>query len=125
MGNECLLRAGFQSCRWKRSGGDGGDGRCGARPCVTRDPTDCSCQAPQPMGFPRQERWSGVPLPPPGDLSQAGKIKPASLECPALAGRLLTSSATWKARAQDDHTAVWRFSVLLICTPTDGSNGKF
>ena len=24
-GDECLLWAGFQSCRWKRSGGDGGD----------------------------------------------------------------------------------------------------
>ena len=32
------------------------------------------------MGFPRQEYWSGLPLPPPGDLSNPG-IEPKS---PAL-----------------------------------------
>ena len=26
------------------------------------------CQAPLSMGFPRQEYWSGLPFPPPGDL---------------------------------------------------------
>ena len=32
--------------------------------CPTlRDPMDCSLQAPLPMGFSRQEYWSGVPLP--------------------------------------------------------------
>ena len=34
------------------------------------------------MGFSRQEYWSGLPLPTPGDLPDSG-IKPAS---PALAG---------------------------------------
>ena len=29
------------------------------------------------MGFPRQEYWSGLPFPPPGDLPNPG-IKPAS-----------------------------------------------
>ena len=37
------------------------------------------------MGFSRQEYWSGLPFPPPGDLSDPG-IEPASLESPALAG---------------------------------------
>ena len=27
-----------------------------------------TCQAPLSMGFPRQESWSGLPCPPPGDL---------------------------------------------------------
>ena len=27
-----------------------------------------ACQAPLSMGFPRQEYWSGLPFPPPGDL---------------------------------------------------------
>ena len=27
-----------------------------------------TCQAPQSMGFSRQESWSGLPCPPPGDL---------------------------------------------------------
>ena len=37
-------------------------------------------QAPLPMGFPRQEYWSGLPIPFPGDLPDPG-IKPVS---PAL-----------------------------------------
>ena len=34
-------------------------------------------QAPLSMGFSRQEYWSGLPFPPPGDLPNPG-IKPAS-----------------------------------------------
>ena len=29
-------------------------------------------QAPLSMGFPRQEYWSGLPCPPPGDLPNPG-----------------------------------------------------
>ena len=36
-----------------------------------------ACQNPLSMGFPRQEYWSGLPFPSPGDLSQQ-KIKPTS-----------------------------------------------
>ena len=32
------------------------------------DPMDCSLQAPLPMGFLRQEYWSGVPFRPPEHL---------------------------------------------------------
>ena len=35
------------------------------------------------MGFPRQEYWSGVPFPSPGDLPDPG-IEPASAVSPAL-----------------------------------------
>ena len=41
--------------------------------------------APLSMGFSRQEYWSGLPFPPPGDLSHPG-IEPASLVSPALTG---------------------------------------
>ena len=34
-------------------------------------------QAPQSMGFSRQEYWSGLPFPSPGDLPHPG-IKPGS-----------------------------------------------
>ena len=34
-------------------------------------------QAPLSMGFSRQEYWSGLPCPPPGDLPNSG-IKPSS-----------------------------------------------
>ena len=41
-----------------------------------------ACQAPLSMGFSRQEYWSGLPFPPPGDLPVF------SLTSPALAGSL-------------------------------------
>ena len=44
-----------------------------------------ACQGPLPMGFSRQEYWSGLPCPPPGDLPHPG-IKSAFLMPPALAG---------------------------------------
>ena len=50
-------------------------------------------QALQSMEFSRQEYWSGLPFPPPGDLPDP-QIKPTSLVSPVLAGRFFTSSAT-------------------------------
>ena len=55
-----------------------------------------SRQAPLSMGFSRQEYWSGLPSPPPGDLPDPG-IKPASLMSPVLAGRFFTTSTPWEA----------------------------
>ena len=59
--------------------------------CVTQ--WTAAHQAPLFTGFSRQEYWSGLPCPPPGDLPNPG-IKPASLKSPALAGRFFTTSAT-------------------------------
>ena len=53
-------------------------------------------QASLSMGFSRQEYWSGLPLPPPGHLSNP-RIELASLSSPALAGRFFTTSTTWEA----------------------------
>ena len=50
-------------------------------------PGTVACQAPLSMGFPRQEYWSGLPFPSPGDLSDPG-IEPKS---PALAGLFYTT----------------------------------
>ena len=44
-------------------------------------------QAALTVGFSRQEYWSGLPFPSPGDLLNPG-IEPRSLASPALAGRL-------------------------------------
>ena len=45
------------------------------------DPTDGSLhQAPPSMGFSRQEYWSGLPFPSPGDLPDPG-IEPRSRHC--------------------------------------------
>ena len=49
-------------------------------------PLTVARQAPLSVWFPRQEYWSGLPCPPPGDLLDPG-IKPVSLTSPALAGR--------------------------------------
>ena len=56
---------------------------------------DCSYQGLLSMGFSRQEYWSGLPCPPPGDLPHSG-IEPASLISPSLAGGFFTTSATWE-----------------------------
>ena len=48
-----------------------------------------ACQAPLSMGFSRQEYWSGLPCPPPGDPPNP-ETEPASLMSPALAGRIHT-----------------------------------
>ena len=41
------------------------------------------CQAPLSMGFFRQEYWSGLPCPPPGNLSNPG-LEPKSPVSPVL-----------------------------------------
>ena len=48
-------------------------------------------QAPLSMEFSRQEYWSGVPFPSPGDIPNPG-IKSASPVSPALAGRFFTTA---------------------------------
>ena len=53
-------------------------------------------QAPLSMGFSRQEHWSGLSCPSPGNLPDP-RIEPVSLTFPALSGELFTTSATWGA----------------------------
>ena len=47
------------------------------------------------MGLSRQEYWSGLPCPPPGDLPDPG-IEPVSLTSTTQAGEFFTTSATWE-----------------------------
>ena len=56
---------------------------CCAQSCLTLQPHELhvACQAPASMGISKQEYWSGLLLPPPGDLPDPG-IEPTS---PALA----------------------------------------
>ena len=53
-------------------------------------------QTPLSMGFSKQEYWSGLPCPPPGDLPTP-EIESISLMSSALAGGFFTSSTTWEA----------------------------
>ena len=56
-----------------------------------------ACQAPLSMGFSRQEYWSGLPCPPPGDLPNPG-IKPSVSLCLLhWTGRFFTTRASWEA----------------------------
>ena len=57
-------------------------------------------QAPLFMGFSRQEYWSGLLFPLPGDLHNPG-IEPRSRRSsvsPALAGAFFTTSPTWEVQ---------------------------
>ena len=73
--------------------------------------TDCS-QAPLSMGFSREEYWSELPCPPPGDLPNPG-TEPASLTSPALAGGFFTTSASWKAQGEGSGRISWSSSISL------------
>ena len=54
-------------------------------------------RAPLCMNFSKQEYWSGLPFPTPGDLPDP-EMEPASLVSPALAGEFFTASTTWEAQ---------------------------
>ena len=60
--------------------------------CFFAIPWTVACQVTMPMGFSRQEYWSGLPFPPPGDLPNTG-IKPTF---PVLVGRLFTTELLGK-----------------------------
>ena len=55
-------------------------------------PWTVAYQSPQSMEFSRQEYWSGLPFPSPGDLPHPG-IEP---ESPALAGGFFTTESPGK-----------------------------
>ena len=57
-------------------------------------------QAPLSMGFPRQEYWSGLPLPSPGDLPDPG-TKAMFPVSPALAGGFFTAEPPLPATKND------------------------
>ena len=56
-------------------------------------PMDCNSPGPLFMEFSRQEYWSGLLFPTPGDLPDQG-IEPGS---PALADGFFITSTTWEA----------------------------
>ena len=68
-------------------------------------------QAPLPMEFSRQEYWSGLPFPLPGDLPDPG-IEPESLAFPALAGWFFTARATWEDQSPLQQSVITNVSLL-------------
>ena len=53
------------------------------------------------MDFSKQEYWSGLPCPPPGDLPDPG-IEPESFMFPVLAAGCFTPSTTWKTPTEHE-----------------------
>ena len=69
-----------------------------AQPCLTLcNPMDYSPSGSSVHGIFRQEYWSGLPFPTPGDLSNPG-IEPESLASPALASRFFTTKLPGKSQ---------------------------
>ena len=74
---------------------------------ISVTPCTIACQAPLSIGFSRQEYWSGLPFPPPGDLPNPG-IKPMS---PAYQANSLPLSHC---------SAHVQFASLPLCLPRLG-----
>ena len=73
--------------------------------------------APVSMRFSRQEYWSGLPCPPPGDLPNSG-IKPTCLTSVALIGGFFTTSASWEAHVIYCHASKASFSTDFTLSPS-------
>ena len=79
-----------------------------------------ACQAPLSMEFFRQEYWSELPFPPPGDLPHPG-IEPVSLTSSALAGGSFTAPDTREGLTSLLAAAAKSCHVQTLCNPIDGS----
>ena len=76
-----------------------------------------ACQTPLSMGFSRQEYWSGLSFPPPGDLPDPG-IKPTSLASPVLQVDSLPGKSPGKPGDIKVASAFWRLWIKLIWVET-------
>ena len=72
-------------------------------------PGTVAYQAPLSMGFSRQEYWSGLSFPSPGDLPNSG-IKPSS---PALEADALTSEPPGKPNKADIKEQIVHDSIYI------------
>ena len=71
-----------------------------------------ACQVPLSTGCSRQEYWSGLPCPPPGDLPDPG-LEPISLISPALAGGF-TARTTWEAQMKMTKSSDADINVFIL-----------
>ena len=87
-------------------------------------PWTVACQAPLSIEFSRQEHWSGLPIPAPGDLPDPG-IKPICLASSTLAGRFFTTAPLGKPQPECSSTDKWlnKFGIkwLGLASPHDRS----
>ena len=73
------------------------------RSCPTLRSWTVAQQAPLSMGSSRQESWSGLPFPPPGDLPDPG-IEPASPVSPTLQADFFTPEPPGKPRKENTYS---------------------
>ena len=82
-------------------------------------------QGPRPMGFSRQEYWSGLPCPLLGNVPDPG-IEPAFPPSPALTGGFFTTSTIWEAQSWSTWTQVYLTGLLTaIAIPSKDSHGRW
>ena len=79
-----------------------------------------ACQTPLSMRFHRQEYWSGLPFPFPGNLSDPG-VKSMFPTFPSLAGRFLTTERPLKPHILPAATAKLLQSCSTLCDHIEGS----
>ena len=79
-------------------------------------PWTVGCQASLSMGFSRQEYWSGMPCPSPGDLPNPG-IKPRS-------PTLQVDSLPPEPQGKPKHTGIGSLSLLQGNFPSQESNWR-
>ena len=73
------------------------------------NPTDCSPPGSSPMGFSKQEYWSGLPFPSPGDLPNSG-IEPRS---PAFQADALTSEPPGNLHLSKNLSLLYKYSCKI------------
>ena len=81
------------------------------------DPMDCTCQAHLSMEFSRQEHWSGLPLPPSGDLPDP-RIERSSPVFPAIAVRFFTTAPPGKPYPYMMCVCVYKYICVYTHTET-------
>ena len=88
-------------------------------------PWTVACQAPLSMEFSKQEYWSGLPFPPPGDSPYSG-IKPAYHAPPVLAGRFFTTAPRGKpcVLLQGQSVLAWVLWTGHLDTGSALANGR-
>ena len=86
---------------------------CFSRVRLFVTPWTVAHEAPLSMGFPRQEYWSGLPFPSPGDLPDPG-MEPTSPVAPALQANSLPLGPLESSLHRLSHLILIRKEKLLL-----------
>ena len=82
-----------------------------------------ACQAPLSTGLSRQEYWSGLPCPPPGDFPDP-RIEPVSLTSPASGAGSSPLVPPGKPSETTEMSILFEFSITWLCFYTEKINNK-